>query len=423
MIALCVAATIAPPTNPLFRMSLRPWPPAPPPPTLPPMTFLRIPFSSSCATREIVPMRWGFIGHRTKGPGPTITPQSPVRIPSNGALFGANRCTIAAAIIPANGYFEWLQPQGFPTASPSSIPKCSLLLVYGTLGKDPSNGEWTQSFAIITTHGNEILVDFNDNYNDEEDPRMPVILQPNDYDYWLTVTKSTNPAQTYWCPTMRIERLLGQPIPRWAISQQPRPRRPAPRNGKCGGFAQGIERFPNDLRNWTRLPSRDEIPEEGRGKATMKKLLALLLCVMISTMAFGRDDGYGVSYDGGSVQGIKTGASLKIHVDSNQIRFTQGKQDVLVIPASAVSEITYGQDVHRRVGAAIGLAVVSFGIGGLMALTKSKKHYVGLTWADGDKKGGLAIQCDKNDYRGVLAALEGVTGKKATDSETMTVKN
>jgi hypothetical protein len=31
----------------------------------------------------------------------------------------------------------------------------------------------------------------------------------------------------------------------------------------------------------------------------------------------------------------------------------------------------------------------------LMALNKSKKHYVGLT-CDGDKKGGLAIQCDKN---------------------------
>jgi hypothetical protein len=57
------------------------------------------------------------------------------------------------------------------------------------------------------------------------------------------------------------------------------------------------------------------------------------------------------------------------------------------------------------------------------ALTKSKKHYVGLTWADGDKKGGFAMQCDKNDYRGVLAGLEGITGKKAVDSDAMTVKN
>jgi hypothetical protein len=79
--------------------------------------------------------------------------------------------------------------------------------------------------------------------------------------------------------------------------------------------------------------------------------------------------------------------------------------------------------VHRRVGAAIGLAVFSLGVGALMLLAKSKKHYVGLTWTDGDKKGGFAMQCDKNDYRGELAGLEGITGKKAVDSDAMTVKN
>ena len=41
------------------------------------------------------------------------------------------------------------------------------------------------------------------------------------------------------------------------------------------------------------------------------------------------------------------------------------KAEVVTIPSSAITEISYGQDVHRRVGAAIGLAVVSFGIGGL----------------------------------------------------------
>jgi hypothetical protein len=40
-----------------------------------------------------------------------------------------------------------------------------------------------------------------------------------------------------------------------------------------------------------------------------------------------------------------------------------------------------------------------------------------------DRKGGLTLQCDRNDYRGILAGLEGVAGKKAVDSETMTVKN
>jgi hypothetical protein len=48
---------------------------------------------------------------------------------------------------------------------------------------------------------------------------------------------------------------------------------------------------------------------------------------------------------------------------------------------------------------------------------------VGLTWAAADQKGGFAMQCDKNEYRGILAGLEGVSGKKAIDSDAMTVKN
>ena len=155
----------------------------------------------------------------------------------------------------------------------------------------------------------------------------------------------------------------------------------------------------------------------------MKKLLAVVLCIVMPAPLFGGDNSYKVIYDGGSVQDAKPGTGMKLFIEGNQIRLVRDKADPIIIPASAVTEISYGQDVHRRVGAAIGLAVVSLGIGGLMALTKSKKHYVGLTWADGDKKGGFAMQCDKNDYRGVLAGLEGVTGKKAVDSDTMTVKN
>ena len=155
----------------------------------------------------------------------------------------------------------------------------------------------------------------------------------------------------------------------------------------------------------------------------MNKLLVLTLCFAIPLATFAGDNSYNVKYDGGSLADAKAGTGLKLLIEGNQIRLVKGKTDVVIIPASSVTEISYGQDVHRRVGAAIGLAIVSLGIGALMALTKSKKHFVGLTWADGDKKGGFAMQCDKNDYRGVLAGLEGITGKKAVDSDAMTVKN
>jgi hypothetical protein len=155
----------------------------------------------------------------------------------------------------------------------------------------------------------------------------------------------------------------------------------------------------------------------------MKNILAVMLCILFPVSVFAADNSYKVAYDGGSITGIKPGTDAKLYFDSSRIRLVKDKKDVIVIPVSAVTEISYGQDVHRRVGAAIGLALVSFGIGALMALTKSKKHFIGLTWADGDQKGGFAMQCDKNDYRGVLAGLEGVTGKKAVDSEALTVKN
>jgi hypothetical protein len=155
----------------------------------------------------------------------------------------------------------------------------------------------------------------------------------------------------------------------------------------------------------------------------MKRVLAVFLCLVFPISAFAGDNGYKVAYDGGSIQNAKAGTEMKLYIDGSNIRIMKDKTDIALIPASAVTEISYGQDVHRRVGAAIGVAVVSLGIGALLALSKSKKHYIGITWDDGGKKGGLAFQADKNDYRGLLAGLEGITGKKAVDSDAMTVKN
>jgi hypothetical protein len=155
----------------------------------------------------------------------------------------------------------------------------------------------------------------------------------------------------------------------------------------------------------------------------MKILIVAALCVSIPAFAASTENSYHVVYDGGSIPDVKVGRGLKLFIDPGQIKLTTGKEEVLTVPSASIIEISYGQDVHRRVGAAIGLAVVSLGIGALMALSKSKKHFVGLTWDDAGKKGGIAFQASKTDYRGVLAGLEGVSGKKAVNSDALTVKN
>ena len=155
----------------------------------------------------------------------------------------------------------------------------------------------------------------------------------------------------------------------------------------------------------------------------MKCVVAIVLSAILPTLAFAGDNGYKVVYDGGSVSATKAGTELKLYIDPNQIRFVEHKTDLLTIPAASITEISYGQDVHRRIGTAVAVGVFTLGLGALVALSKSKKHFVGMTWANGDQKGGLAIQCDKNEYRGILAGIEGISGKKAVDSTTMTVKN
>ena len=118
----------------------------------------------------------------------------------------------------------------------------------------------------------------------------------------------------------------------------------------------------------------------------MKSVLSAVLCFLMPPSVFAVDTSYKVTYDGGSLPDLKTGTGLHLDMDQDKVRFVDSGKEIATVPASAITEISYGQDVHRRVGAAIGVAMVSFGIGALMALTKSKQHFVGLTWADGDKK-------------------------------------
>jgi hypothetical protein len=126
----------------------------------------------------------------------------------------------------------------------------------------------------------------------------------------------------------------------------------------------------------------------------MKYFIAKALCVLLPLTAVASEAGYKVAYDGGSIPET-AGTAVYLYIESNRVRLVKDGSVLATIPATSVTEISYGQDAHRRVGTAIGLAVVSLGIGALMLLSKSKKHFVGITWADGDKKGGFVISATR----------------------------
>jgi hypothetical protein len=171
--------------------------------------------------------------------------------------------------------------------------------------------------------------------------------------------------------------------------------------------------------------------------------IALILCPLLALLpgsalvAKAKEAGveFPMKYEGGSLE-LSQHSALKTYVSRDSIVVVQGKERH-VIPVSRVSEVNYGNDVHRRVGAAVGVGLVTLGVGALLLLVKTKKHYVGIIWeepnakamvanvsTDGSKtdadragKGGIVFKVGKGDYRGFLTALEGMTGKKAVNAD------
>jgi putative SOS response-associated peptidase YedK len=133
------------------------------------------------AKRDLAPMRWGLVPHWWKK-----------RAKDTPATFNARTETVAEkamfrdafkgrrCLIPASGYYEWKgtetgkQPYYFTASDGSPLTIAGLWDEW----KDIETGERLKSCTMIITTANEFVSKIHD--------RMPVLLQPKDFDAWLT---------------------------------------------------------------------------------------------------------------------------------------------------------------------------------------------------------------------------------------------
>jgi putative SOS response-associated peptidase YedK len=131
--------------------------------------------------RELLLMRWGLVPFFTKQLSgikgiSTINARAETveRSPTWRTPFQKRRC-----LVPADGFYEWKrldaktkQPYAFQMRDGEPFAFAGLWDAW----KEP-DGEWLQSFSIVTTEANELMSSVH--------TRMPVILHPRDYNRWL----------------------------------------------------------------------------------------------------------------------------------------------------------------------------------------------------------------------------------------------
>jgi hypothetical protein len=147
----------------------------------------------------------------------------------------------------------------------------------------------------------------------------------------------------------------------------------------------------------------------------------IALCLCLSLLAYGEGNTFDrVRYNGGSVDSKVDPQEWKntLTVTSDLITLSLKDGTKVEIPPKSVTALSYGQEAHRRVGTMIALAILVAPVALFGLFHKTRLHFIGIQYVDSaNKSAGILLQGDKDNYRAILVALQGVTGVPVSVAE------
>ena len=158
---------------------------------------------------------------------------------------------------------------------------------------------------------------------------------------------------------------------------------------------------------------------------SVQQLLALTLSCILASAAFGEGNSFNkVRYNGGAIPSTLNpkdwGNKLTVSPEVIVLELKNGNKTwtKFEIPPKSITSLSYGQEAHRRVGTMIALAVLVAPVALFGLLHKTRLHYIGIQYTTPDgKNGGILLQGDKDNYRAMLVALQGVANVPVSVSE------
>jgi putative SOS response-associated peptidase YedK len=156
--------------------------------------------------RELVPLRWGLIPHWAKDPKTGYSminarAETVAAKPAFRDAFRRRRC-----LIPADGFYEWKQVGTAKQPFHIRMKEGGDFAFAGLWEHWQGEDQEIESCSIIVTDANDLLRPIHD--------RMPVILDPADYEAWLDPENRDTEALAGLLMPYPAERMEAVPVSR-----------------------------------------------------------------------------------------------------------------------------------------------------------------------------------------------------------------
>ena len=147
----------------------------------------------------------------------------------------------------------------------------------------------------------------------------------------------------------------------------------------------------------------------------MRRWLACLTvaCLLLESVAVAAVRGKAAKYVGGTITELAENTDGTFELGDAAAVFKAKKGATIAIPYKQIDSLEYGQKAGRRLGAALGTAVVINPVFLLLLFSKKRKHFLTIGFTDeANKKQGAVFELAKGTVQQTLMTLETHSGKK-----------
>ncbi len=160
--------------------------------------------------------------------------------------------------------------------------------------------------------------------------------------------------------------------------------------------------------------------DPGNNMTVQKYVTLILVLTLLCPVTLAGLGSRNVKYVGGTWPQVKAESEGTIDLDDPKVvKFSFKKTEIKTIPFEKIKSLEYGLKAGRRVGAAIGVGVITLGIGAILLLSKKKRHFLSIVYTnEAGTDDGVVFELGKDITRQTLMILETRTGKQiAYESE------